>query len=195
MSTKPRVLIGIGRLTRQKGFDLLLEALAVTGNAETRLILLGDGLERAALENQARHLGLVGRVLMPGFVDDPTAWLAHADIFVLSSRWEGFGHVIVEAMAAGTVVVAADCPYGPVDIIRPDETGVLIDPDDPRRIATAVDALLADPGRAKALARKAKTDCRRFAVGVIAARYAELFGTLAACPAGSAETITPIEPQ
>ena len=85
---------------------------------------------------------------MPGFVKQPMQWLAAADLFVLSSRWEGFGHVIVEAMAAGAPVVAFDCPHGPRDIIRNGENGILVPDGDEAALAAAMSELLDNRGRA-----------------------------------------------
>lgn len=165
------VVIGVGRLTRQKGFDLLIEAVARL-NSRPRLVLLGEGPDRGALIAQAAARGV--DLLAPGFVAEPAAWVARADVFALSSRWEGFGHVIVEAMAAGTPVVATDCPHGPRDILRDGETGVLVPPGDPAALADALGALLADAGRLKALATAAQSDSRRFSLEAVVARYAEV---------------------
>jgi len=165
------VVIGVGRLTRQKGFDLLIEAVARL-NYQPRLVLLGEGPDRAALTAQAAACGV--DLLAPGFVTEPAAWVAHADLFVLSSRWEGFGHVIVEAMAAGTPVIATNCPHGPRDILRDGQTGRLVSPGDPAALASALDELLAYPARRRSLAEAARADCRRFALGEVVARYAEV---------------------
>jgi glycosyltransferase involved in cell wall biosynthesis len=168
-------IVGIGRLHRQKHFDLLIRAVAALARNDVRLILLGEGAERAALERLAAELGLAARVEMPGFVADPVAWLAHADLFVSSSRWEGFGHVIVEAMAAGVPVISTDCPHGPRDIIIHGWNGLLVAPDDRPALTAAIARLLADPEAAKELAKNAAVECRRFTVDRIAQAYLDLF--------------------
>ena len=89
--------------------------------------------------------------MMPGFVQQPMHWLRHADLFVLSSRWEGFGHVIVEAMAAGAPVIAFDCPHGPRDIIRDRKNGFLVPDGDEAALTAAMAELLDDRGLAAAL--------------------------------------------
>jgi glycosyltransferase involved in cell wall biosynthesis len=174
------VMIGIGRLVRQKGFDLLIEALAQQTHGALRLIILGEGAGRPELEDQVRRLGLGERVLMPGFADHPAAWLAHCDLFVLSSRWEGFGHVIAEAMACGVPVIATDCPHGPRDIIEDPVTGVLVANQDASALAQAIDGLLDTPKRAAALAKAARRTVGRFEIARIADEYEALFDAVGA---------------
>ncbi len=172
------VLVGVGRLTRQKGYDVLVDAMARLERRDARLVLLAEGPDRQALEARVAARGLRDRVRMPGFVEDPAPWLAHAAAFVLPSRWEGFGHVIVEAMACGAPVIATDCPYGPADIIRPGRTGLLVPPADPSALAAAIDGLLASPDVGRALAAAALADISRFSIGHIAGQYAGLFREL-----------------
>lgn len=166
-----RHVVAIGRLHRQKGFDILIEALA-RQNPDVRLIIIGEGPDRAALEAQVRRLGLSDRVHMLGFIDNPAPYLAHADLFVLSSRWEGFGHVIVEAMASGLAVIAADCPYGPADILRHDETGLLVPPEDAGALAAAIRLLLDDRARAQRLATAGAVAAERYQTARVAGEYA-----------------------
>ena len=98
-----------------KRFDLLIEAFAAfhRNAPDASLVILGDGPERAALETLALELGVAGAVSLPGYVEDVAAHLEFADLFVCSSRREGFGNAIVEALAAGVPVVSVDCPFGP----------------------------------------------------------------------------------
>ncbi len=166
-----RHVVAIGRLHRQKGFDILIDALARQDH-DVRLIIIGEGPDRAALEAQVRQLGLSDRVHMPGFIDNPAPYLAHADLFVLSSRWEGFGHVIVEAMASGLPVVAADCPYGPADILRHGETGWLVPPEDAGALAAAIRLLLNDRDRAQSLAAAGAIAAERYQTSRVAGEYA-----------------------
>ncbi len=166
-------LVAAGRLTRQKNFPLLLDALAAAETAP-RLAILGEGPDRAALEAQAARLGIADRVSLPGFVAEPEAWFAHAAAFVLSSRWEGFGHVIVEAMATGAPVIATDCPHGPRDIIRDGETGLLVPNEECAPLAAAIDRLLGAPAFASQLADVGRAAARRFAPERIVADYTAL---------------------
>lgn len=113
------VLLGAGRLTRQKDFGTLLRAFACLHRERAcRLIILGEGRDRHALEALARELGVADAVSLPGYTRNPYAYMGRADLFVLSSRWEGSPNVLTEAMALGTPVVATDCPSGPREILR-----------------------------------------------------------------------------
>jgi glycosyltransferase involved in cell wall biosynthesis len=176
------VLVATGRLTRQKGFDLLLRALAGCTGAvlNARLVIVGEGPERESLAALAGSLGLSDRVHLAGFVADPAAWYAHGDLFVLPSRWEGFGHVIVEAMACGLPVVAFDCPYGPADILGGGEGGLLVPSGDVEALAAAIDRLLGDTGLRRRLAGGLQGAAERFSLARIAAQYLQLIETVVA---------------
>ena len=109
-------LVAAGRLSRQKGFDLLIEALALCDDRGPRLTLLGEGPLRPALEELARQRGVAHRVRFAGFQKNPYPFFARADAFVLSSRYEGFPNVVLEALACGTSVIAMPCPGGVAEI-------------------------------------------------------------------------------
>ena len=172
------VVVAAGRLVRQKGFDILLRAFADTAAAGARLAILGDGPEREALARLAGELGVSERLIMPGHVAEPAPWFAHAAAFALSSRWEGFGHVIVEAMACGAPVVAFDCPHGPADIIEDGRTGILVPPQDAHALARALERLIADREFAGRLRDAGQRAAKRFAAPTIARTYAALFDDL-----------------
>lgn len=163
---RPRIL-GIGRLVRQKAFEILIDA-ANSQVPEADIVLLGEGPDRASLAN--RHQGS-GRLVMPGFVEDTTPYMAHADIFVLSSRWEGFGHVIVEAMAAGLPVVATDCPYGPADIITHGKTGLLVPNEEACALGNAIARMFDEPALRGHLAAAGRRAAARFESASVAAHY------------------------
>lgn len=171
-----RWIMGVGRLIRQKGFDRLVSAVAKLKRPDVTLVLVGEGPDRTALAAQASDLGV--SLLMPGFVRQPMHWLAHADLFVLSSRWEGFGHVIVEAMAAGAPVISFDCPHGPRDIIKDRSTGFLIPEGDEPALTAAMAELLDDSDLAGRLSAAAATDAERFSSARIADQYLNLFSSL-----------------
>ena len=136
------VLVAAGRLTPQKDFATLLRAVALL--ADVRLVVLGEGELRADLERLARDLGLDDRVDLPGFSANPYPWYRAADLFVLSSRWEGLPTVLVEALFLGVPVVATDCPSGPAEILAGGRWGRLVRVGDPQALAAAITASLAE---------------------------------------------------
>jgi glycosyltransferase involved in cell wall biosynthesis len=140
------VVLGIGRLTRQKDFQTLLAAFAqVQSVVPSRLILLGEGRDRKDLETRAVRLGVADRVDLPGFVDNPYRFLGRADLFVLSSVWEGSPNVLTEAMGLGVPVVATDCPSGPREVLDGGRIAPLVPMEDPAAMAEAMAAVLAKP--------------------------------------------------
>ncbi|MDA0798811.1 MAG: glycosyltransferase [Chloroflexi bacterium] len=171
-------LLAVGRLTRQKGFDLLIDAAANITDLPWHLTILGEGSDRGKLLEQIRFRGLQDRISLPGFVPNPYPWFAEADLLVLSSRWEGFGHVIVEAMATGTPVLSTRCPSGPDEIIQDGATGVLCDPDSADALATALRALISDEPLRQQLASAAQETPARFDVPTIVGQYEALFDQL-----------------
>jgi glycosyltransferase involved in cell wall biosynthesis len=141
---RPRLgpLIGaIGRMEHQKGFDTLIRALAAID--EAALVLLGDGSERSRLQGLARSLGLSERIVWLGWTQNPRGYLSSFDVFALPSRFEGFPLALLEAMLAGSAVVATD--VGSVrEAVQDGESGLLIPPDDPAALANAIQRLLGD---------------------------------------------------
>jgi glycosyltransferase involved in cell wall biosynthesis len=140
---EPPVILGVGRLTGQKAFNVLIEAFAqVRKLQQARLLILGEGEERSILEAQVRDLGLEHDVDLPGFVSNPYPYMTHAALFVLSSRWEGLPTVLVEAMSLGTPVISTDCPSGPREILRNGQYGQLVPVDDPNALVLAIQNFL-----------------------------------------------------
>jgi glycosyltransferase involved in cell wall biosynthesis len=179
-----RVILAVGRLDPQKGFDLLLTAFA--GVIGTRpgwdLVVLGEGAERGRLEAQAAGLGLAGRVFLPGRAGNMADWYRRAALFVMSSRFEGFPNALAEAMAHGLPAVSFDCDTGPAEIIRPGLDGLLVPAGDTGALAEAMAALMDDDSRRAAMAAEAETVRDRFSIGRIGAQWEELFRSLAAGP-------------
>ena len=168
-------LVAAGRLHRQKGFDLLIQSIAELKRRDIRIVILGDGPEEAALRRQVAQMNMSDRVEFTGFLDNPYPCLAAADLFVLPSRWEGFGHVIVEAMSVGTPVIAADCPHGPADIIEDGVDGRLTLVEDPVALGTAIEAMLSDPKSLLRFSEKAAIKAEQFDVETIVEQYLALF--------------------
>lgn len=141
---EPPVILAVGRLTKAKDFPTLMRAFAVVRQQRTaRLMILGEGEEREALERLAAELGIESEVVLPGFASNPYAYMRAASVFVLSSRWEGFGNVLVEAMACGTPVVATDCQSGPAEIIEDGKWGGLVSAGNAGELAGAIQHTLA----------------------------------------------------
>ena len=139
-------LIAVGTLKRQKGYDVLLRVLAdLRGRRDARLLILGEGPLRGELEALARDLGVGESLWMPGFCPNPATFLKHAHVFVLSSNWEGFGNVIVEALAAGVSVVSTDCLSGPAEILDGGRFGRLVATGDTPGMAKAIEEAAHSP--------------------------------------------------
>jgi glycosyltransferase involved in cell wall biosynthesis len=125
--SEPPVILAVGRLSVQKDFASLIRAFArVRQSSLARLLILGEGEERSHLETLVRRLGLLNDVRMPGFVPNPYPYMCRADLFVLSSRWEGLPGVLIEALYCGTPLVATDCPSGPREILADGRYGTLV---------------------------------------------------------------------
>lgn len=177
LPSAPRI-VAAGRLTWQKGFDLLLHAFAqVRSHTAATLVILGTGELEKELKTVASDLGIANAVMWAGFQDNPWAYFANADLFVLSSRWEGFGNVIVEAMACGVPVVAIDCNYGPGEIITDGEDGLLLPVEDVAALTQAMARVLGDPVLAGRLRVAGLQRAEAFAIGRIVAQYTDVFMT------------------
>jgi glycosyltransferase involved in cell wall biosynthesis len=143
----PRRLIAFGRLSPEKGFDLLIDAFAriADRHPDWSLTILGEGPERPALEALVTTLRMQGRISLPGRVSDPTPHLAASHAFALPSRHEGFPNALLEAMAAGLPVVAFDCLSGPGEIVVHEQNGLLVAAGDVTGLAAALARLMRDP--------------------------------------------------
>jgi glycosyltransferase involved in cell wall biosynthesis len=146
---QPPVILGVGRLTRAKDFPTLIRAFAeVRRQRAARLIILGEGEDRPALAALAQELRVADDVALPGFQENALAYMAGSALFVLSSAWEGLPTVLIEALAAGTRVVATDCPSGPREILQDGRLGALVPVGDPAALARAMLDALEQPGGA-----------------------------------------------
>jgi glycosyltransferase involved in cell wall biosynthesis len=141
---EPPMLLAVGRLTAQKDFPTLIQAFArVRELRPARLLILGEGQERPALEALVRQLGLEQDVSLPGFVVNPYPYMAQASLFVLSSRWEGLPGVLIEALYCGTPLISTDCPSGPREILAGGQYGELVPVGDAAALARAIETTLA----------------------------------------------------
>ncbi len=170
----PRFVVAMGRLVSIKGFDMLLEAFARAGRDDWSLVILGEGEERQRLEALVRSLGLEGRVLMPGRVDEPCQVLRQAELFVLSSRYEGFPMALVEAMACGLPAISFACPTGPSDIIRDGVDGLLVPREDVNALAQTMKRLMEDEEARRRLALRAPEVQVRFNVETVMGQWDRL---------------------
>jgi len=172
-----RVLLGAGRLTEQKGFDLLIAAFAELASRfpDWVLVILGEGPLRSQLEGQVFAYGLQGRVLLPGVAGNIGDWYQRADIYVMSSRFEGFGNTLLEALAYGIPSVSFDCPTGPSDIIRHGVDGFLIPPGNLEELTQTLGHLMGDERLRRCLGVRALDVRERFSVERIAAMWENLF--------------------
>lgn len=166
------VILGAGRLTPEKDFPTLIRAFAkVREKRDCRLVILGEGALQNELQTLVNDLDLQANVLLPGFVKNPFAWMAHANLFVLSSAREGFGNVLAEAMACGTPVVSTDCPSGPSEILEDGKWGQLVPVGDADAMADAILEMLSTSSPTpEELARKA----HEFSSSLIADQYIAL---------------------
>lgn len=152
-----RRILAVGRLTPIKDYATLLRAFAILHQRlDVRLLILGEGACRPALETQARELGIADCVSMPGFVKDPMSYYQHADLFVLSSTGEGLPTVIIEALAVGTPVVSTDCRSGPREILCDGQFGQLVPVGNAQALAVAMVASLTSRHNSVALLARAQ---------------------------------------
>lgn len=143
---QPPVLLGAGTLKIQKDFSTLIRAFArVRARRPARLIIIGEGSQRQRLQSLIHTLRLETDVDMPGFVTNPYAWMARADLFVLSSAWEGLPGALIEALACGCPVVSTDCPSGPAEILQGGIYGPLVPVGDDGAMADAIMSVLDQP--------------------------------------------------
>jgi glycosyltransferase involved in cell wall biosynthesis len=158
------LLVAVGRLVPQKGFDLLLQAFAKVHSdlPEWKLVIWGEGPDRPALEAERDRLGLRGCVELPGITSRPGIWVETADAFVLSSRYEGWGIVLLEAMAAGLPVLSFDCEWGPREMIDDEKNGLLVPAGDVDALAAGLRRLLGDESLRRRLGTAAALRAAKF---------------------------------
>lgn len=166
-----RIVIGVGRLHRQKGFDRLIRSFAAVPIDGLRLVILGEGAERETLLSLAHRLGIAASVSFPGAVADIGLWYRRASCLVLSSRYEGWPNVLMEALSAGCPTVSFDCRYGPREILEHGRNGVLVCQHDIGALTAAITRVLSDPELRECFARRGLRRASEFAVHAVAPRW------------------------
>jgi len=187
MSADPPVIVAMGRLVPQKGFDMLLDAFAPVAGRHPglRLEIWGEGPERAGLEGHRDELGLRSRVSFPGITPNADEVLRRASVFVLSSRREGFPMVLGEAMANGVPSVSFDCPSGPRELIRDGIDGLLVPPNDVAALSNALERLVVDRDLAARLRARAPEVVERFSLSSVLDRWDDIFAEVGATSGGA----------
>lgn len=165
-------ILAVGSLKDQKNHPLLLHAFAELSRPDARLMILGQGENEALLRSTATKLGIGDRVIFPGFHPDPSPFYATADLFVLSSDYEGLPTVLIEALSFGLPVVSTDCPSGPAEILENGRWGRLTPVGDAEALARAMDEALSAPVDREALKRRAAD----FSPEIAARKYLDLLG-------------------
>lgn len=174
---KEKYILSVGRLTKQKGYEYLLKAfkLVYEQNENIRLIILGQGEDKEKLIEYCKELNIHDVVYFLGFQENPYKYMANSEVFVLSSLWEGFGNVLVEAMACGVPVISTNCPSGPSEIIFDKINGILVPPKNPIALADAIINILNNKEYATSLAKKGLERAQDFHVKKIIKEYERLF--------------------
>ncbi|MBT0667212.1 glycosyltransferase family 4 protein [Novosphingobium profundi] len=171
-----RTVCAVGRLTYQKGFDRLIDAFAQLAPAhpEWRLAIWGEGPDRATLEARIHEKGMHDRIRLRGVSERPRTWVHEAEVFALSSRYEGFPNALAEAMSVGLAVVATQCDFGPEDLIRDGQTGLLVGEESPAALAAALERLLSDADLRRSLGEAAARSMLRFRPAYVLRRWDEV---------------------
>lgn len=180
---EPCLIVAAGRLTQQKGFDLLLEAFAQSKLSQSgwRLVIAGEGDQRAHLEELILSLGLTDAVSLPGFVHDVDGLMRRAEIFVLSSRYEGFPNVLIEAMQLGVAAISFDCPSGPRDLIEDGVNGILVAREDVGALSAALRQLSDAPDLRRMIGQNAaRTVAERLSPAAVYGTWDELLRSVVA---------------
>ena len=169
-------IVGIGRLARQKGFDLLIEshATVLKKGIPHRLILVGEGEERTALSKLCQSLGVAETVTFLGFVTNPYPILARASLFCLSSRYEGFPLSLIEATVLGIPTIATDCPTGPQEILANGLYGDLVETESVEALSNAIEKHFREPSRLIKKSQDSAKQAERFSLKTCAKKYTEL---------------------
>jgi glycosyltransferase involved in cell wall biosynthesis len=172
--TRP-FLLSVGRLAPQKGFDFLIEAFAASeAQKDVDLLICGEGDERERLQALIDEKGMTGKIILKGNIDNPFAYYAKAEFFVLSSRHEGFPNILIEALACECPCVSFDCDTGPNEIIKADENGLLVEAENVPALTTAIDKLHADKELQTLFKKNARSSVAHLSPKAIAKEWLDL---------------------
>lgn len=174
------IFINCGRLAEQKNQKILIEAFyrANLPKEKWQLNLLGDGLKREELENLTKKYNLQNNINFLGFQKNPYKYMKNSDLFILSSLWEGFGHVVAESMACGTPVLSTDCPHGPREILMDGKYGWLVKNNDIHELSEKIKYLFYNQEEIKVMRKKVKERVEYFDAKNIVKEYEEAFLSL-----------------
>jgi glycosyltransferase involved in cell wall biosynthesis len=169
-------IVTAGRLEHQKGHDILLRAFASSTVARGHdLVILGRGSLGEQLKRQAASLGLGDRVFFPGFAENPWAWIAKADLFVLPSRWEGFPSIVAESLACGSPALVTACDFGPAEVVEHGVSGWVVPTEDQAAFKAGMDRLLSDRDLRGRLAAAGPARATQFDIATMIDAYTALF--------------------
>ena len=172
-SGEPPVVLAVGRLDKQKDFPMLVRAFRLVRDSRpARLLILGEGPDRTRIEGVVRDQKLTADVALPGFEHNPYRFMNRSAVFALSSAWEGFGVVLVEALALGLPVVSTNCTYGPAEILKDGRYGTLVPVGDHQAMAHGLLSALENPVR-----NDNSAYVHQFAIGSIASQYLSLINS------------------
>lgn len=182
-ATSPALICAMARLSPEKNLGLLLEAFRQVRSVQSAvLIILGDGPERASITERIQNWRLQDSIYLLGHCANVYPYVKHADLFIHTCQFEGFGYTLLEALACNTAVISTDCPYGPREILGNNEYGLLTPMNDPEALATAILTLLADPQRRQALAVHGLKRSHELSVARMAEAYTAALVKLAQTP-------------
>jgi len=170
------LIISVGRLTKQKGYPYLLKAFSIVKKQlKSRLVIIGEGEDKTTLVNMAIELGIKEDIEFFGFQKNPFKYMKKSSLFVLSSLYEGFPNVLLEAMALGLPIISTDCPSGPSEIIEDRKDGLLVPVKDDNSLAQAILEVLRNDELKKNLSRAAKLSVEKFELNKITEKYSTIF--------------------
>lgn len=173
---KRRFIVTAGRLEYQKGHDILLRAFARSTAAQGYdLVILGRGSLEADLKRQAASLEIADRVVFPGFVENPWAWIAKSDLFMLPSRWEGFPSIVAETLACGAPALVTACDFGPAEVVEHGVSGWVVPTENEVAFEAGMDRLLADADLRGRLAAAGPARAAKFDIAEMIDAYTALF--------------------